>query len=133
MTRQTLENEAPDASGRAESGYVVQEAPPGFEPGMEVLQTSALPLGYGAATRFVWLDPSGDRFLQPSQRDGTSNLTTPWRSSKPTSCQATAACLSPACASQSERSRQTERTSHETGQTNGQEEGHVGHSNASPQ
>jgi hypothetical protein len=25
------------------------EAPPGFEPGMEVLQTSALPLGYGAA------------------------------------------------------------------------------------
>ena len=24
------------------------EAPPGFEPGMEVLQTSALPLGYGA-------------------------------------------------------------------------------------
>jgi hypothetical protein len=26
------------------------EAPPGFEPGMEVLQTSALPLGYGAGT-----------------------------------------------------------------------------------
>jgi hypothetical protein len=26
-----------------------REAPPGFEPGMEVLQTSALPLGYGAA------------------------------------------------------------------------------------
>jgi hypothetical protein len=25
------------------------EAPPGFEPGMEVLQTSALPLGDGAA------------------------------------------------------------------------------------
>ena len=24
------------------------EAPPGFEPGMEVLQTSALPLGYAA-------------------------------------------------------------------------------------
>ncbi len=24
------------------------EAPPGFEPGVEVLQTSALPLGYGA-------------------------------------------------------------------------------------
>ena len=24
------------------------EAPPGFEPGMEVLQTSALPLGHGA-------------------------------------------------------------------------------------
>jgi hypothetical protein len=26
------------------------EAPPGFEPGMKVLQTSALPLGYGART-----------------------------------------------------------------------------------
>ena len=25
-----------------------KEAPPGFEPGVEVLQTSALPLGYGA-------------------------------------------------------------------------------------
>ena len=25
------------------------EAPPGFEPGMELLQSSALPLGYGAA------------------------------------------------------------------------------------
>jgi hypothetical protein len=28
------------------------EAPPGFEPGMEVLQTSALPLGDGAVR--VW-------------------------------------------------------------------------------
>jgi hypothetical protein len=27
------------------------EAPPGFEPGMEVLQTSALPLGDGAGYR----------------------------------------------------------------------------------
>ena len=27
------------------------EAPPGFEPGMEVLQTSALPLGYGAVRK----------------------------------------------------------------------------------
>ena len=26
----------------------IMEAPPGFEPGMEVLQTSALPLGDGA-------------------------------------------------------------------------------------
>ena len=33
-----------------ESGFAQEkmEAPPGFEPGMEVLQTSALPLGYGA-------------------------------------------------------------------------------------
>ena len=27
---------------------MILEAPPGFEPGMEVLQTSALPLGDGA-------------------------------------------------------------------------------------
>jgi hypothetical protein len=33
------------------------EAPPGFEPGMEVLQTSALPLGDGAGRN------SGDRKL----------------------------------------------------------------------
>ena len=32
----------------------VLEAPPGFEPGMEVLQTSALPLGDGAAQKGVW-------------------------------------------------------------------------------
>ena len=30
------------------------EAPPGFEPGMEVLQTSALPLGYGAEFGRGW-------------------------------------------------------------------------------
>ena len=30
------------------------EAPPGFEPGMEVLQTSALPLGDGALEIFRW-------------------------------------------------------------------------------
>ena len=29
------------------------EAPPGFEPGMEVLQTSALPLGDGAVGRSI--------------------------------------------------------------------------------
>jgi hypothetical protein len=28
--------------------FLLSEAPPGFEPGVEVLQTSALPLGYGA-------------------------------------------------------------------------------------
>ena len=27
---------------------LILEAPPGFEPGMEILQTSALPLGDGA-------------------------------------------------------------------------------------
>ena len=30
-------------------GHQLEKAPPGFEPGMKVLQTSALPLGYGAA------------------------------------------------------------------------------------
>ena len=30
------------------------EAPPGFEPGMEVLQTSALPLGDGAVRKPDW-------------------------------------------------------------------------------
>ncbi len=36
------------------------EAPPGFEPGMKVLQTSALPLGYGAI--MIW---SGRRDSNP--------------------------------------------------------------------
>jgi hypothetical protein len=31
-----------------EIAWKMLEAPPGFEPGMEVLQTSALPLGDGA-------------------------------------------------------------------------------------
>ena len=62
------------AENKGISGDFDRKAPPGFEPGMEVLQTSALPLGYGAATRSVWLDHSIDRFLQPSQREGPSNL-----------------------------------------------------------
>ena len=66
------------------SAESIKEAPPGFEPGMEVLQTSALPLGYGAATRSVWLDRSYDHFLQPSQREGPSNLTTRTSGSKAT-------------------------------------------------
>ena len=37
---------APEMEGPQIIG--IQEAPPGFEPGVEVLQTSALPLGYGA-------------------------------------------------------------------------------------
>ena len=32
------------------------EAPPGFEPGVEVLQTSALPLGDGARKRLAGLE-----------------------------------------------------------------------------
>ena len=35
------------------------EAPPGIEPGMKVLQTSALPLGYGAVLeRETGLEPA---------------------------------------------------------------------------
>ena len=34
------------------------EVPPGFEPGMEVLQTSALPLGYGTEERATGLEPA---------------------------------------------------------------------------
>ena len=35
------------------------EAPPGIEPGMKVLQTSALPLGYGAnVERETGLEPA---------------------------------------------------------------------------
>ena len=34
------------------------EAPPGFEPGMEVLQTSALPLGDGASLNITALEKS---------------------------------------------------------------------------
>ena len=36
---------------RNESPKLRLEAPPGFEPGMEVLQTSALPLGDGAVRK----------------------------------------------------------------------------------
>jgi integrase len=53
------ENRALGASVRPSAVTCGIEAPPGFEPGMEVLQTSALPLGYGAATRH---DPSGSTF-----------------------------------------------------------------------
>jgi hypothetical protein len=43
------------------------EAPPGFEPGMEVLQTSALPLGYGAG-----LSEDEDRFRPRSGAAATA-------------------------------------------------------------
>jgi integrase len=46
--RLSLKKAASDHSGRVESGGGYRKAPPGFEPGMKVLQTSALPLGYGA-------------------------------------------------------------------------------------
>ena len=37
--------------GTSKRGVFVLEAPPGIEPGVKVLQTSALPLGYGAMCR----------------------------------------------------------------------------------
>ena len=45
----------------------VMEAPPGFEPGMEVLQTSALPLGDGADGRAC--DGRGE----PEEKGGAGN------------------------------------------------------------
>ena len=41
-----------DLTGNLDLNYLDRrlEAPPGFEPGVEVLQTSALPLGYRANT-----------------------------------------------------------------------------------
>ena len=53
MMRLNLEKSASAALMRSEAGVVTIEAPPGFEPGMKVLQTSALPLGYGARKRRV--------------------------------------------------------------------------------
>jgi hypothetical protein len=43
-----LEKWASDVSEGLKSALGDRKAPPGFEPGMKVLQTSALPLGYGA-------------------------------------------------------------------------------------
>jgi hypothetical protein len=52
----------PNARGRR--GWIASplnslEAPPGFEPGIRVLQTHALPLGYGASRRLGALSAAG--------------------------------------------------------------------------
>jgi hypothetical protein len=47
----------------------ILEAPPGFEPGMEVLQTSALPLGDGA-DRVKTIDYRG---IPTASRSGDNN------------------------------------------------------------
>jgi hypothetical protein len=61
--RLSLKKEAPRDSGRVWAGLGDQEAPPGFEPGMKVLQTSALPLGYGARKRRLGrADPGNGSF-----------------------------------------------------------------------
>ena len=52
-------------SERSSNYSVNLEAPPGFEPGMEVLQTSALPLGDGAGrnwgSKLTWNGPAASR------------------------------------------------------------------------
>ncbi len=53
----------------------LMEAPPGFEPGMEVLQTSALPLGDGALT--TQLGEPGTK-LWSGKRDSNPRLR-PWQ------------------------------------------------------
>ena len=44
------------------------EAPPGFEPGIKVLQTSALPLGYSAVKK--WSGLRGSNSLPPPWQGG---------------------------------------------------------------
>ena len=48
------------------SVLLILEAPPGIEPGIKVLQTSALPLGYGAA----WSGLRGSNSLPPPWQGG---------------------------------------------------------------
>ena len=55
-------------------GPGVLEAPPGFEPGMEVLQTSALPLGYGASLRWEARSGGGDLERETGFEPATSTL-----------------------------------------------------------
>jgi hypothetical protein len=63
-------------SGRLETVADDQEAPPGFEPGMKVLQTSALPLGYGARKQTARHKNSWHGSL-PACAAGKSTLTSP--------------------------------------------------------
>jgi len=63
-----------DAFRGIPAGTDVKKAPPGFEPGIKVLQTSALPLGYGAALFCMVILP-GTTSSEPPQRKRRSNLT----------------------------------------------------------
>src|SRR5687768_13297292 len=83
----------------------ILEAPPGFEPGMEVLQTSALPLGYGASLRGGGGQCGGD---WSGKRDSNPRLR-PWQGrtlplSYSRSCRATA---TPKCSTGPSRARKT--------------------------
>jgi integrase len=55
-----LQSKGFDAPSPVVSASDVLKAPPGFEPGMKVLQTSALPLGYGARKRSASRDSPGN-------------------------------------------------------------------------
>ena len=46
------------------------EAPPGFEPGIRVLQTHALPLGYSAVYKGKWSGLRGSNSLPPPWQGG---------------------------------------------------------------
>ena len=74
MERKRLEKQGWGRLHALACGYWDEEAPPGFEPGMKVLQTSALPLGYGAA---VWVGSTKSR-----GNNRKSTLTSPWHSGK---------------------------------------------------
>ena len=65
--------------GKSVFSFGKLEAPPGFEPGMEVLQTSALPLGDGADRSAVVIlarDRSVPRLPRVSLRLSTGSLRT---------------------------------------------------------
>ena len=57
-------------ANRAEHFLNHLEAPPGFEPGVKVLQTSALPLGYGAIIK----NGAGDEIRTRDIRLGKATL-----------------------------------------------------------
>src|SRR5277367_5464095 len=76
------------------------------------------PLPYHLATA-PRRDPSGstlrELFLKPSQRERTSNLTTHWSGSKPTSREASATPFHDARRGQANCAGQSERATHESG------------------
>ena len=99
---------------------------------MEVLQTSALPLGYGAATRSVWLDPRFERSLPPAVATrGTieSNDTVAREQACLTQASSCGPFSSPGRQAQS--SRQAERASHVTGEAKCHQQGRGTRRNAS--
>ena len=56
---------------QASAGIFTLEAPPGFGPGIKVLQTSALPLGYGAGWGYFQTGKTirGEQFFHPARQN----------------------------------------------------------------